>query len=226
VYNRLIKAAKTVETSPFLAEKILPSVHTGLRRGSLFHLRWEYVDFFNHRVAYSADQEWATTCDPLERHGNDDTTGPVYRTRARLSVCVRARGRSTRRAAIKDVKNGFHTALEIAQIKDFTWHDLRHTFASWLIMKGASLRSVAELLGHRGLRIVMRYAHLSSAYLSSEVGCWTSRQERRRRKGCAVGKGQEKGNVRRDAISRGRKSSNFRSDWRALQDSNLRPPGS
>jgi Phage integrase family len=44
------------------------------------------------------------------------------------------------------------------------------TFASWLIMKGASLRSVAELLGHRGLRMVMRYAHLSPAYLSAEVG--------------------------------------------------------
>jgi hypothetical protein len=37
-------------------------------------------------------------------------------------------------------------------------------------MKGASLRSVAELLGHRGLRMVMRYAHLSRAYLSAEVG--------------------------------------------------------
>ncbi len=121
-YSRLIQAAKTIETSPLLAEKIILSVHTGLRRGSLFHLRWDYVDFLNRVVR------------------------------------------------IKDVKNGFHSALEIAEIKDFTWHDLRHTFASWLIMKGASLRSVAELLGHRGLRMVMRYAHLSPAYLSAEVG--------------------------------------------------------
>ncbi len=75
-----------------------------------------------------------------------------------------------RTGPVQDVKNVFHTALETAGITDFTWHDLRHTFASWLMMKGASLRSVAELLGHRGLQMVMRYAHLSPAYLSSEVG--------------------------------------------------------
>jgi integrase len=48
---------------------------------------------------------------------------------------------------VRDIKNGFHRAVELAEVKDFTWHDLRHTFASWLTMRGASLRSVAELLG-------------------------------------------------------------------------------
>ena len=49
-YNRLIEAAKTIETSPCLAEKIILSVHTGLRRGSLFSMRWDYVDFLNRVV--------------------------------------------------------------------------------------------------------------------------------------------------------------------------------
>ncbi len=88
---------------------------------------------------------------------------------------------------VEDVKNAFQTALEIAGITDFTWHDLRHTFASWLMMKGASLRAVAELLGHRGLRMVMRYAHLSPAYLSVEVGLLDPpappRSDKRARKG-------------------------------------------
>jgi hypothetical protein len=68
-----------------------------------------------------------------------------------------------------DIKNGFHAALELAKIDDFTWHDLRHSFASWLMMRGASLRSVAELLGHTSMKMTMRYAHLSPAFLSAEV---------------------------------------------------------
>ena len=49
-YYRVVQAAKTIEASPFLAEKIILSVHTGLRRGNLFHLRWDYVDFLNRVV--------------------------------------------------------------------------------------------------------------------------------------------------------------------------------
>jgi integrase len=169
-YSRLIQAAKTIVTSPHLAEKIILSVHTGLRRGSLFHLRWDSVDFLNRVVRIPRTKSGRPLALPLNA-----TVLTILQAlyTERVPDCPYVFAHVTGRQAgepVRDVKNAFHTALEIAEIKDFTWHDLRHTFASWLIMKGASLRSVAELLGHRGLRMVMRYAHLSPAYLSAEVG--------------------------------------------------------
>jgi integrase len=169
-YERLVQAAKTIKRSPFLAEKIILSVHTGLRRGSLFHLRWDQVDFLNRVLRIPRTKSGRPHALPLNATVLT-TLQSLYN--QRMPDCPYAFAHAMGRQAgepVQDVKNAFQTALEAADIKDFTWHDLRHTFASWLIMKGASLRSVAELLGHRGLRMVMRYAHLSPAYLSAEVG--------------------------------------------------------
>jgi integrase len=97
----------------------------------------------------------------LDRHAAGDLTSPY--------VLPHTAGPKAGEP-VREIKNGFHRALELAEIGDFTWHDLRHTFVSWLMMRGASLRSVAELLGHQSLKMTMRYAHLSPAFLSAEVG--------------------------------------------------------
>jgi integrase len=69
----------------------------------------------------------------------------------------------------ENVSLAFLRACRRVGIADFRLHDLRHTAASWLRMSGADLQDVAELLGHRDLRMTKRYSHLSPAHLSAAV---------------------------------------------------------
>ncbi len=59
--------------------------------------------------------------------------------------------------------------MERAELKDVRFHDLRHTAASHMVMRGASLREVQEVLGHRTFAMTLRYSHLSPAHLRSAV---------------------------------------------------------
>ncbi|OQY06939.1 MAG: hypothetical protein B6I22_04185 [Desulfobacteraceae bacterium 4572_123] len=66
--------------------------------------------------------------------------------------------------AINGVKSSFRMAVKNAEIEDFLFHDLRHTFDSQLIMKGGTLKDVQEVLGHKTMTMTLRYARLSEKH--------------------------------------------------------------
>ena len=175
-YDRLIKAARELtgrtsvsKPSPYLEEKIILAAHTGLRRGSLFNLRWDQIDFANSVMRIPRTKSGRPLSVPLNLTAKG-TLEKLHAAREPEAAYVFPHTSGPKVGEpVQDIKNGFHAALELAEIENFTWHDLRHTFASWLMMRGASLRSVAELLGHQSMKMTMRYAHLSPAFLSAEV---------------------------------------------------------
>jgi integrase len=69
----------------------------------------------------------------------------------------------------EQVSMAFRRVAKAAKIEDFRFHDLRHTAASWLRMQGADIHTVAQLLGHKDLRMAARYQHLSPAFLADAV---------------------------------------------------------
>ncbi len=71
---------------------------------------------------------------------------------------------SKRDGLIKNPRKWFATALEQAGIEGVTWHTLRHTFASRLVMAGVDLKTVQELMGHKTIAMTARYAHLAPTH--------------------------------------------------------------
>ena len=69
----------------------------------------------------------------------------------------------------ENVSLAFLRACRSLKVEDFRFHDLRHTAASWMRMKGADIHTVALILGHKDLRMATRYQHLSPAFLSDAV---------------------------------------------------------
>lgn len=68
-----------------------------------------------------------------------------------------------------DIRYAWAQALQVAQITDFRFHDLRHSAASYLAMHGASLLDIAAVLGHQTLQMVQRYTHLSEPHTAGVV---------------------------------------------------------
>ena len=96
--------------------------------------------------------------------------GPAARPRRRGSpFAARPGDRAGRVWPDRAIRTAFENAVAAAGLGDLRFHDLRHHFASWFVMRGGQLQALKEILGHASLTMTMRYAHLVPGHLRAEV---------------------------------------------------------
>lgn len=135
------------------------ALNTGMRASEQYRLTWEQVDFERRQIAIYKTKNRHPRYIPLNQAAitalmasrpQSDGAGPVIRHTIR-----------TKDQAAQKARHWFERAAALAGLGEYTWHCLRHTFASRLVMAGVDLRTVQELMGHRTLAMTCRYAHLA-----------------------------------------------------------------
>jgi len=138
---------------------------TGLRESNVTHLEWSQIDMQRRCAWVHAEQAKAGKAIPVPL--NDDALTVIREQIGKHDVRVFTyKGNVVNDANTK----AWRFALARAGIKNFRWHDLRHTWASWHVQAGTPLHVLKELGGWSDLTMVSRYAHLSSAHLEAYAG--------------------------------------------------------
>lgn len=150
-----------------LTPMVLLSLNTGLRRGEIFRLRWTDINVPMHTLSVQG----ATAKSGQTRH--------IPLNREALEVVQAWRQQSAPDTALvfpskngepfDNTRKAWDGVLHAANLTDFRWHDLRHTFASKLVMAGVPLNTVRELLGHASPTMTLRYAHLAPDHKAEAV---------------------------------------------------------
>ena len=151
----------------------LCALRTGLRLGELLALRWKDVDFATGRIRVVQNYTHGRVGSPKSGKMREvPMTRPLKQAlrahkhlRGELVFCDEDGGYLDRNR----VKHPFWSCTRAAGVPEIRIHDLRHTFASQLVVKGVSLAVVQQYLGHSDIRQTMRYAHLSPQEIANHV---------------------------------------------------------
>jgi site-specific recombinase XerD len=160
----LMKAVR--EQSPEREVEILVALHSGMRRSEQYRtaqvadggLKWEHVNLRAGVIRLPRSKSTKPRHIPMN--------SVLRRMLASIPRMI-----STPLVFSGEPDKWFAELCAKAKITDFTWHDLRHTFASRLVMAGVPIRAVSELMGHSDITTTVRYAHLAPQYLADAVEC-------------------------------------------------------
>lgn len=150
-----------------LTPMVLLSLNTGMRQGELFSLAWESVDLSLRTITVLASHS----------KGNNTRVIPLNTEAHAVLTTIRpdpAKGLVFKSPItgerFNNVKKAWAEITKAAALPDLRWHDLRHDFASQLVMKGAPLFTVQKLMGHSNSKMTQRYAKLAPSTLADAVG--------------------------------------------------------
>lgn len=157
--------------SPFLYTIFVLAVSTGMRLGEIRSLRRKHVDLERSRVVLEDTKNGERRSVPL--------TGLALKLVAQRlqdvtesETLIFAKDGASKPT---EIKKAWSTALRKAGVTNFRFHDTRHCAASYLLESGASIAQLAEILGHKTLQMVKRYAHLSDTKSAELVSAMTAR---------------------------------------------------
>ena len=142
---------------------VVVALHTGMRKSEILNLKWKQVDLMHSFILLDTSKNGERREIPI-----NTTLDYLFK---EIPHSVESEYVFTGKTGkpLTDIKKGFHAALRRAEISDFRFHDLRHTFASQLVMAGIDITSIKELLGHKSLTMTMRYSHLSPGHKRKAV---------------------------------------------------------
>jgi integrase len=154
------------EFSDHLKPMVLLALHTGLRRGELFSAEWRDIDFLNNRltVRAAAAKGAKPRHIPLNATARDTLKQWQKQTVDAGLIFPGAKG-----GRLDNIASSWRNLVAAAKLRDFTFHDLRHTFATNTLARGADIVTVSKLLGHASLKMTLRYAHVTDEALTAAV---------------------------------------------------------
>jgi site-specific recombinase XerD len=145
--------------SPERLPELTLSLNTGLRLSEQYGLLWENVSLSRRSLTVSRSKNGTARHVPLNQAALQALEALRQRNAGSELVC----GGAT------EPRRWFEPAVRDANLSRFSWHCLRHTFASRLVMAGVDIRTVQELLGHKTIGMTVRYAHLAPKHTLAAV---------------------------------------------------------
>jgi site-specific recombinase XerD len=135
------------------------AIHTGMRMSEQYRLRWEDVSFTRRTLTIPRSKNGETRHVPLNKAA----------LAALVALEKRANGSEFVCGGAVEPRRWFEPVVKAANLAAFSWHCLRHTFASRLVMAGVDIRTVQELMGHKTIGMTVRYAHLAPKHTLAAV---------------------------------------------------------